>query len=119
MDIQRHAAGKWMSDAVTCGGLVYVSGTIARDVTLDARQQTMDVLEQIDERLRLANSSRDRLLFVNIWLTSRDDFIAMNEAWEQWLGAAPRPARATVESALMLPHLKVEIAAVAAVFNSD
>jgi enamine deaminase RidA (YjgF/YER057c/UK114 family) len=114
MDVERFGQGRWMSETVACAGLIYLSGAIASNPSGDIGEQTSDVLGQIDSRLLFAGSGRDNLVFVNIWLADRADFAAMNAIWEQWIGDAPRPARATVEAGLMLPDLKVEIAVVAA-----
>jgi len=42
------------------------------------------------------------------------DFAVMNEVWEEWIGGANAPARATGEVKLATPDYKVEIIVTAA-----
>jgi enamine deaminase RidA (YjgF/YER057c/UK114 family) len=54
-------------------------------------------------------------LFISatIYLADVSTFAQMNKAWEAWVPADAKPARATVEAKLVAPEYKVEIQVVA------
>lgn len=115
MDVERYGEGSFIAQATAFGDLIWLSGAVTRG---DARDQSVveearDIFEQIDLNLAVAGSSRDRLLFVNIWLSRMSDWNAVNTVWMEWLEGCPKPARATVSSELMAPF-GIEISAVAA-----
>ena len=116
MPLQRLRPDARMSQAVVWGGLVHLSGQVALEARdADAAEQARVVLRQIDDLLAEAGTGKDRLVSATIWLTDPADFAAVNAVWDAWLAPGAAPARATVGAALMLPGLRVEIAAVAAV----
>ena len=109
-DIRRIDAGPRMSDAVIHGGKVYISGVVAdKKMSASVREQTQEILEQIDEILAKAGSDKTRILKANIWLTNIATFGQMNAAWDAWVVPGKTPARATVESRLAAPGYDVEI----------
>ena len=116
MTINRIGAGKRMSDAVIHGGKVYLSGFVA-DKTAGGpvKDQTADILAQIDATLKEAGTDKTKILKANIWLTDIKTFNQMNEAWDAWVIAGQTPARATVESKLAAQGLDVEIMVEAAI----
>jgi len=110
MSLKRIGAGSRMSDAVIYGDRIYLSGYVAeRAEGKSVREQTQDILEQIDETLREAGSHKTRILKANIWLTDIQSWAEMNEAWDAWVVPGQAPARATVEARLAGPGLDVEI----------
>ncbi|RAI56045.1 RidA family protein [Roseicella frigidaeris] len=114
MAIRRLAEEERLSGAVVQGGLVWLAGQVAEDPSLDAEGQTADILAQIDALLAAAGSSKRNLLSVTIVLADIADAAAMNRAWDRWLDPAAKPARMTIEAALVDPRWKVEITGVAA-----
>ena len=114
MSIQRIDPGTRLSGAVVHGGLVYLAGHVSDDPDASVREQTRQVLEQIDAHLAAAGTGKSRLLTVSIWLADMSTFAEMNEAWDAWVDPANLPARATVEARLASPGYKVEIAGIAA-----
>ena len=114
MSITRLGVKPNLSQAVVRGDTVYLSGQIARSGDTVA-EQTADILEQIDELLAEVGSDKSKLLSANIWLTDIATFNEMNDVWNAWVAPGQPPARATVEAPLALPHLKVEIMAIAAI----
>ena len=109
-DIKRIGAGPRMSDAVICGGKVYLAGVVAdKMVGKPVFEQTKEVLEQIDDILAQAKSHKTKILKANIWLTDITTFDQMNKAWDAWIVAGQTPARATVEAKLAAPGYDVEI----------
>ena len=119
-DIQRQHSNARMSKAVIHGGLVYLCGQTANgsaSATGDIAAQTTEVLSRIDALLAGAGSDRGRLLSTTIYLREMQDFAGMNAVWESWLAEkqAGTPARATVQAALAVDSLRVEIVVVAAI----
>ncbi|MGB8315853.1 MAG: RidA family protein [Aestuariivirga sp.] len=116
MSITRIGAGKRMSEAVIHGGKAYLSGFVAdTSVGKSVKEQTADVLKQIDATLKQAGTDKTKILKANIWLTDIGAFAQMNEAWDAWVVAGQTPARATVEAKLAGPGLDVEIMVEAAI----
>lgn len=114
MTITHHGVKEFLSMAVVRGNTAYLSGHIARRGDTVA-EQTADILEQIDEVLASVGTDKSKLLTVNIWLTDVNTFAEMNEVYTAWMAPHQPPARATVGASLALPHLLVEIMAVAAI----
>ena len=112
--IQRLAEEERLSGAVVHAGLVYLAGQVPDQTDGDAEAQTADVLRQVDALLRQAGTSKERLLSMQVFLANMADLAAMNRAWDAWLGAGCKPARATVEARLADPAWKVEMTGVAA-----
>ena len=69
MSIKRHPSGKLFSGAVEHGGLVYVAGQVAGDLTQGVRGQTEQVLKKIGAILAAAGTSKSKILSANVWLT--------------------------------------------------
>jgi enamine deaminase RidA (YjgF/YER057c/UK114 family) len=116
MTIKRIGVGKRMSRAVVHGGKVYFAG-FTPDAALgkSVKEQTADILAQIDATLAEAGSDKTKILKANIWLTDIKTFAQMNEVWDAWVPQGHTPARATVESKLAAPGIDVEIMVEAAV----
>ena len=60
-------------------------------------------------------SNKSSILDATIFLADKNDFAAMNKAWDAWVVAGHAPVRCTVQAGLMNPKYKVEIKIVAAV----
>lgn len=115
MSIQRIAPNARMSGAVVSHGLVFLSGQVPDDCSLDCTGQTREVLRKIDDLLAQAGSDKSHLLSAQIWLKNIDkDFSAMNEVWSAWLPEGCAPARATVQAPMASPDVLVEIMITAA-----
>jgi enamine deaminase RidA (YjgF/YER057c/UK114 family) len=116
MTITRIGVGKRMSEAVIYGGVVRLAGFVAEAAAgKSVKEQTADILSQIDATLAKAGTDKSKLLKANIWLTDIATFAQMNDAWDAWVSPGNTPARATVESKLAAPSLDVEIMVEAAV----
>lgn len=103
------------SRAVIHNSVVYLSGIVPIERTTDVKQQTRDVLDQIDTYLAQAGVDKTRLLTAQIWLKDiNHDFAAMNEVWLQWVDPDHLPTRVTCESNLASPDVLVEILVTAA-----
>jgi enamine deaminase RidA (YjgF/YER057c/UK114 family) len=120
MNIKRIGAGNRMSKAVVHGGRAYLAGFVAEAAAgKSVKEQTADILTQIDQTLKEAGSDKTKLLKANIWLTDMSRFAEMNEAWDAWVTPGQTPARATVESKLAAAGLDVEIMVEAAVDRGE
>ena len=113
MTIERLHSGPRMSQAVIHNGLVYLAGQIGAPGE-DAAAQTRAVLDKIDALLAEAGTDKSHVLTATIWLADMSDFGAMNGIWDQWVGGANAPARATGEVKLATPDYRVEIIITAA-----
>jgi enamine deaminase RidA (YjgF/YER057c/UK114 family) len=119
MALKRINPGKRMSEAVIHNGMAYLAGFVADTAKgQSVREQTADILAQIDATLKKAGTSKSNIVKCNIWLTDMSTFAQMNEAWDAWVPANATPARATVESPrLAAPGYDVEIMVEAAVLK--
>ena len=115
MTIERIECNKRLSEAVLHGDTVYLCGQVADDVKADIRQQTREVLANIDKMLARAGTGKERLLTATVYLKSIEDYRAMNEIWDAWTAAGAAPARTCVGGvALFSPDALVEITVSAA-----
>ena len=67
------------------------------------QEQTRRCLDVIDARLKNAGTDKSKVLQAHVWLKdlSKENFAAMNAAWNAWVGDAKnKPTRATVQAAL-------------------
>ncbi|MBL8893558.1 MAG: RidA family protein [Rhizobiales bacterium] len=116
MSLKRIGAGDRMSEAVIHNGMIYLAGMVAETtVGKSVKEQTKDILAQIDDILKQAGSDKTKIVKANIWLTDIKTWAEMNEAWDAWVVKGQTPARATVESKLAAPGLDVEIMVEAAI----
>ncbi|KAI0123632.1 putative brt1 protein [Xylariales sp. AK1849] len=90
------------SQAVKYNGMVYCSGNIGFDpasftlVDGGIKEQTRRALRNLDAVLKEAGSSFDNVVKVNIFLTTMDNFAAMNEAWDEFFTMDVKPCRTCV-----------------------
>lgn len=110
MTIERIEVSKRLSEAAVHGDTVYLCGQVADDLKADIRQQTREVLANIDAMLARAGSDKSKLLAATVYLKSIDDYRAMNEIWDAWTAPGAAPARTCVGGvALFSPEALVEI----------
>ena len=115
MSVERMQTGPRMSGIVIHGDTVYLAGAVGADEGASMADQTQSCLDQIDERLSLAGTSKSNVLACTIWITDMAEFGDMNAVWDAWIDPANPPARACVQTtALARPGFKVEIMATAA-----
>lgn len=115
MTIQRMQTNDRLSGTVSFGELVFLSGQVPTNRSLDVAGQTVEVLAKIDDLLTASGSDRSQLISAQIWLKDiEQDFAAMNQEWIKWLPEGCAPARATVEARLASSDVLVEIMVIAA-----
>jgi aminoacrylate peracid reductase len=106
------------SPGAKAGNVLYVSGTLAMDVTGrtvgvgDVRAQTRHVLESIKSVLVAAGGTTTDITFNQIFLKDLGDYAAMNEVYREYFPANP-PARYCIRADLVKPEFLVEIASTA------
>jgi enamine deaminase RidA (YjgF/YER057c/UK114 family) len=113
-DITRIEQNARRSRATVFGDLVFLAGHVADDKTGDITKQTREVLAKIDDMLARAGTDKSRLLSVQIWLKTMDDFNAMNAVYDAWVVPGNLPTRACGKVELADPGYLVEIIVVAA-----
>ena len=90
MALKRIGAGDRMSEAVIHDGKVYLAGMVAETtVGKSVKEQTQDILSQIDEVLKEAGTDKTKIVKANIWLTDIKTWAEMNEAWDAWVVQGP------------------------------
>lgn len=101
------------SPELSFGNTVYVSGKgPGTNFKGDITAQTKNVLDQIEESLKLAGSSMEKVLKVNVYLTDINNFAGMNEAYLDRFGPEP-PVRTTVAVVAIPDGTLVEIDCIA------
>jgi 2-iminobutanoate/2-iminopropanoate deaminase len=91
------------SPAVVAGDFIYVSGQGPTDpatgqyVRDSVQAETRQVLRNIQTILEAAGATLADVVKCNVYLADRNDFAAMNEAYQEFFPNDP-PARTTVEA---------------------
>jgi len=102
------------SRASVFGDIVFLAGQVTDDKTGDIARQTREALAKVDDMLARAGTDKSRLLSVQIWLKSMDDFDAMNAVYDAWVVPGQAPCRACGKVELADPGYRIEVIAVAA-----
>ena len=85
------------SPGVKVNGVIWLAGQIAPEAG-GIREQTQGCLDKIDALLAAAGVSKHQVTFVQVLLTSMDDFSEMNDIYGEWLKDVEiPPARAAFE----------------------
>ena len=106
------------SQAIDINGALFISGEIPIDpetdklIEGDIKEQTTQVLRNIDAVLSAAGYTRRDVVLCNCILDNMDDFQAFNEVYSAYFDKDP-PARATLEAARLPMGALVEIEAIA------
>jgi len=106
------------TQAIRCGDLIYTSGQIPLDpetgeiVGSDVQAQTHQVLHNLQAVLTSAGSSLHSVVKTTVFLSTMNDFQAMNTVYATYFGS-PAPARSTVAVAELPRKALVEIECVA------
>ena len=100
--------------SVIHGDTVYLAGLIADNWDLDITGQSREIFNEVDELLASAGSSKSKILFMQVFIATFEDYAKFKEAFAQWIDPGNLPARATVQAELLDPKLKIEITTIAA-----
>jgi 2-iminobutanoate/2-iminopropanoate deaminase len=106
------------SQAIVANGFVFCAGQIPLDpagqlVTGDIKVQTERVLANLGAVLAAAGASWSDVVKTTVFLQDFNDFAVVNEIYGRVLGDA-RPARSTVQVAMLPRGVGIEIDAIAA-----
>jgi reactive intermediate/imine deaminase len=112
------------SQGVRKGNILQVSGQGSVDPatgefvsTGDVRGQTTRVLQNVEAILKAGGGSFDDVVMMRVYLTKREDFAVMNEAYAEFLStrtpSGVLPSRTTVFTGLPREDMLVEIDALA------
>ncbi len=99
---------------IKVNGFLFTSGQIALEpktgnlIDGGVVEQTRQVFENLKGVLGAAGSSLDRVVKASVFLKSMDDFAAMNQVYEEFLGKS-KPARTTVAISELPKGALVEI----------
>lgn len=104
-----------MSQAVVHNQTAYLAGQVAQDSSAAMRDQTDQVLANIDALLSRVGTDKSHLLSATIWVSDMAEFNEMNAAWDAWVAPGRPPVRACVQAPLAKPEWRVEIMVTAAV----
>jgi 2-iminobutanoate/2-iminopropanoate deaminase len=102
------------SQAIQSGPFLFCSGQIPLDpksnqmVTGDIKAQTQQVMKNIEALLKQADYTFENVMKTTIFITSMNDFPAVNEVYGQYFVSNP-PARSTVEVRGLPKGAQVEI----------
>ena len=106
------------SQAVTCGGLVYLSGQLgiipaSGVIPEDFAQQARQALDNVRCVVEAAGSDLARVLSVDVFLIDMGRFAEFNAIYSTYF-TAHKPARAAVAVAALPREAQVEVRVVAA-----
>ncbi len=85
MEIQRINPREWNCSAAVFGDLVFLSGTVADDKSLDMKGQTAQVLQKIDAVLAKAGTNKSRIFSATVYMADASLKDDMNESWMAWV----------------------------------
>tara|TARA_R110002110_G_scaffold49549_2_gene147072 strand:- start:2004 stop:2354 length:351 start_codon:yes stop_codon:yes gene_type:complete len=115
MTIERKQTATRMSQIVIHGDTIYLAGQVAKNAPgATVKEQTEDILANVEKLLADAGTDKTKLLSANIWLSNIQDFAEMNSVWDAWVPEGHAPCRACVEARLASPKFTVEMMIVAA-----
>lgn len=99
-------------------GLVAADLPDGRSVLGDTAGETRAVLRKVEELLQEIGLDMNRVVRVDVHLTTLDDFDAMDAAYREFFEKGRYPARTTTESARLFGDSRVEITCMARLVNS-
>lgn len=108
------------SQGIATSGFLFLSGQVPLDpstgqlVQGTVQEEVARVLDNLKGVLEAAGSGLQRVVRTTVYLTSLEDFAAMNEVYARYFGEH-RPARSTVQVSALPRGARVEIDAIASV----
>lgn len=107
------------SQAIVCNGLVYTSGQIAINPetntveTDDIKGQTEQIMKNLGEVLKSANSSFENAIKTVCFIADMNDFGAFNEVYAKYFTS--KPARSCVAVKTLPKNVLAEVEVIAVV----
>ncbi len=112
------------SQAVRFDNLIFVSGQIpiepesGKILKGNIREQTKQILENLNNILAAGGSSLDNVLRTTIFLTNLENYSVVNEIYAKYFNDLP-PARSTVQVAKLPMDAQIEIDAIASINTEE
>ncbi|MDO5041535.1 MAG: RidA family protein [Peptoniphilus sp.] len=106
------------SQGVEAGEMIFTSGQLPINpeteelISDDIKKATLQSLKNVENILKTAGSSAEKIIKVNIYLKDMNDFAAMNEVYGEFFGEH-KPARSCVEVTRLPKDGIIEIEAIA------
>ncbi|PUA19096.1 RidA family protein [Glaciimonas sp. PCH181] len=117
-EISRINIGVRLSDVSIFNNVAYLAGRVPRNsIALGLKEQTAEVLADIERLLKEAGSDKSQILSCQIFLKDIAQIAEMNAAWDEWIPKGHCPSRATVQAQLANPQWGVEIVVTGAVLT--
>lgn len=107
-----YSQGVWAGDLLFLSGQTPIDPRTGNLVEGDVAAQTARVFDNLQAVLSAAGLSLDDVVKCNVFLTTMDDFAAMNDVYGRYF-TPPFPARSTVAVAGLPLSARVEIELVA------
>jgi len=107
------------NQAVIAGNYIFISGQIALNpksgelITDEIRRETTQVMENLKAILNEASLTFENVVKTTIFLSSMDDFAAVNEIYGSYIIDSSAPARETVQVSKLPVGVNVEISMIA------
>ncbi len=105
-----------MSPFGKAGDFLFLSGQLAFDANGDLpdgiEAQARQCLANIEALLKAQNASMKNIVKTTVWITDKANFAGYNNAYRDYFGSGPYPARSTVVSDLVLEGALIEIEAI-------
>ncbi|MCK5685319.1 RidA family protein [bacterium] len=114
MTINRRETTQRMSRIVIHNETIYLCGQVGEDASKGIKEQTITMLDKVENLLEKAGSGKKYILSATIYLKDMNLFAQMNEVWDSWIPEGYAPARACVEAIMARKELLVEISVIAA-----
>ncbi|MGD2432840.1 RidA family protein [Bacillus velezensis] len=105
------------SQGIKVQGFLFLSGQLpvnpnTDEVPADIREQTIQVLKNIESILKSEDLKIENIVKTTIFLKNLGDFHAVNEEYGKYLGDH-RPARSTIEVSRLPKDVQIEIEVIA------
>lgn len=104
-----------MHRVVKQGGVLYLGGVTAPDLSANFRGQTEQILRRIESLLDQHGSSKHKVLRATIFLKNFADKKVLNQVWTEFFPADALPARATIGVAELGESTLIEVVATASI----
>ncbi len=107
------------NQALIAGDYMFISGQIALNpksgelITDEIKRETTQVMENLKAILSEASLTFENVVKTTIFLSSMDDFAAVNEIYGSYLNDLTAPARETVQVSKLPVGVNVEISMIA------
>lgn len=103
------------SKAVVHNGVAHLAGQVADNPDVSFKEQTLQVLAQIEELLKACGSDKSRLLSAHVLLPDIRYLPDFNTVWDAWVVPGHFPTRTPFQALLASPAYLVEVQVTAAV----